>query len=517
MAQLVDHNGNPINTGQLKRREAVAQPWGVRKAHSQYNLTGLDPARLARILRQAEEGDASAYLELAEDMEEKYLHYAAQIATRKRAIKGLEWDNDPASEKLQARKIAEFVGHLIPVIKRATFDLADSIGKGYAVAEIMYDTSGTQWKIKALEWRDPRWFQFDKIDGRTLRMRSDTNPDGEPLTPGKYFVVQIAAKSGLPIRGGLARAACWGWMGVNFSTRDWLTFSEEFGKPLRLGRYEGGVATPADLEVLYEAVSSLGTDAAAMLPKSMEIEFPEVKGARSESGLWSNLIDHFDRKISMLVLGQTLTADTGKGGGGSYALGAVHNDVRRDILVADAEAIADAVNEQLVPLIVNLNYAGVSEYPTLSLPVPAPEDLVAFAGIVETAVGIGQPVGQKWFSEKFSIPLPDAGEAVLGKAAALPAEPGQSAAQRAAHARAASTQDTADKMTPALAAANQAVIDRWVEQIDEMLAQANSLEQFREDLLTRYAELQADDMVTVMSIALQAINLRGQAEVRGGQ
>ena len=517
MAQLVDHHGNPINTGQLTAREAVAQPWGVRKAHSQYTLSGLDPARLARILRDAEHGDATAYLELAEEMEEKYLHYAAQLATRKRAIKGLEWDNDPASEKLQARKIAEFVGHLVPVIKRATFDLADSIGKGYAVAEILYDTSGPQWKIKALEWCDPRWFQFDKIDGRTLRMRSDTNPDGEPLTPGKYFVVRIAAKSGLPIRGGLARAAAWAWMCVNFSVRDWLTFAEEFGKPLRLGRYEAGVSSPADLDILYDAVSSLGTDAAAMLPKSMEIEFPEVQGARGEAGLWSNLIDHFDRKISMLVIGQTLTADTGKGGGGSYALGAVHNDVRRDILVADAEAIAEAVNEQLVPLIVNLNFAGVTEYPTLSLPVPSPEDLVAFAGIVERAVGIGQPVGQKWFSEKFSIPLPDAGEAVLGKPATPPVDAAQQAAQRAAHARAAVNQDTADKMTPALAAANQAVIDRWIEQIDGMLAEAESLEQFSADLLTRYSELQADDMVTLMSLALQAITLRGQAEVRGGQ
>lgn len=516
MAQLVDHHGNPINTGLLKAREAVAQPWGVRRPYSQYSLSGLDPARLARILRNAEGGDANAYLELAEEMEEKYLHYAAQLATRKRAIKGLEWDNDPASTRLQDRKISEFAGHLIPVLKRATFDMADSIGKGYAVGEIMYDISGPQWKIKAIEWCDPRWFQFDKVDGRTLRMRSDYNPDGEPLTPGKYFVVRIAAKSGLPIRAGLARAAAWAWMCVNFSTRDWLTFSEEFGKPLRLGRYEGGTATPGDLEILYEAVSSLGTDAAAMLPKSMEIEFPEVQGARGDAGLWSGLIDHFDRKVSMLVLGQTLTADTGKGGGGSYALGAVHNDVRRDILVADAEALAEAVNEQLVPLIINLNYVGVTDYPTLSLPVPTPEDLVAFSAIVETAVNIGQPVSQAWFSEKFSIPLPSAGEAILGKPSPA-AESTQQVAQRAAHARSVDEQDTADKMTQPLALAGQAAIDQWISQIEEMLGKAESLEAFREQLLTRYEALPVEDLVTVMSLALSAINLRGRAEVLGGQ
>ena len=96
-------------------------------------------------------------------------------------------------------------------------------------------------------------------------------------------------------------------------------------------------------------------------------------------------------------------------------------------------------------------------------------------------------------------------------------DPVQQAAQRAAHARADDARDPADKMTPALASANQAVVDRWIEQIDDMLASAESLEQFRDDLLTRYADLAADDMVTLMSLALAAIDMRGRAEVRGGQ
>lgn len=515
---ILDHNGQPISTAQLKTAQATATPWGVRKATSQVSLTGLDPARLAHLLRSAEHMDSRPYLELAEEMEEKYLHYAAQLATRKRAVVALEWSVDPASDKLRDKKIAEFVAKSLPAIKAATFDMLDCIGKGFSVSELLWDTSGGEWKISGVERRDPRWFQHDRIDGKTLRMRSDTNPDGDPLTPGKFLVINASGKSGLPIRGGLARAAAYAYLFHNFSLRDWVTFCEMFGIPLRLGRYEAGVASTDDLSVLYQAVHDLGTDSAAMLPKNMEIEFPTVGAGRVGADLWENLLDYLDRQVSKLVLGQTLTADTGKGGGGSYALGSVHNDVRIDILRADATALASAVNTQLVKLLVDLNFGG-ADYPTLRLPVDDPEDLVAMATIVGKAVEMGQPVSQQWFSDKFCIPLPKPGEAILGKPMSAPvADPALApAAQRAAHSKIAADPDTADKMVPALASAGQVHIEALVAQIGEMLDKAESLESFRNDLLTRYADLPADELVTVMAQALAAIELRGRAEVLSGQ
>ncbi len=515
---ILDHNGQPIKSDQLTKTEATATPWGVRKTISQHSMTGLDPARLAQLLRSAEQVDSRPYLELAEEMEEKYLHYAAQLATRKRAVVALEWSVEPASNKLRDKKIAEFVAKALPAIKAATFDLLDCIGKGFSVGELLWDTTGGEWKISSIERRDPRWFQHDKVDGKTLRMRSDTNPEGDPLTPGKFIVINASGKSGLPIRGGLARAVSYAYLFHNFSLRDWVTFCEMFGIPLRLGRYEPGLPSQADLDVLYQAVRDLGTDSAAMLPKNMEIEFPTVQAGRAGADLWEKLLDYLDRQVSKLVLGQTLTADTGKGGGGSYALGNVHNDVRIDILRADATALASAINKQLVKLLVDLNFGG-SDYPNLKLPVDDPEDLVAMVTIVGKAVEMGQPVGQQWFSDKFCIPLPAEGEPVLGQAIKPPAPPAPSspAAQRTVHGQSPVTPDTADKMTPALASAAQAHIEALVAQIGEMLDKAESLDEFRIALLTRYAELPADELVTVMAQALAAIELRGRAEVLAGQ
>ena len=75
----------------------------------------------------------------------------------------------------------------------------------------------------------------------------------------------------------------------------------------------------------------------------------------------------------------------------------------------------------------------------------------------------------------------------------------------------------ADKMAPTLASHADKQVARWLDDINAMLDSADSLEQFREQLLTRYKALPADELVTVMATALSAINLRGRAEVLGGQ
>ncbi|GHT96692.1 hypothetical protein AGMMS49545_22360 [Betaproteobacteria bacterium] len=509
---LLDQYGAPIRPAELKREIAAPTKAGVRGIASNYALTNLDPAALSRMLKNAEADDARAYLELAEIMEEKYLHYAAQLATRKRAVTGIAAEIIPASDDKRDREIAEFVGESVALIQSASFDMMDAIGKGYSVTEIIWDLSGKQWRPARLEYRDPRWFQFDATDGRTLRMRSDTAQDGEALIPGKFIIHHAAAKSGLSIRGGMARAACWAWMFQNFALRDWVSFIEMFGKPLRLGRYESGAATPADLSVLFEAVQSLGMDAAAMLPRSMEIEFPEVAQARGENGLWLALMEYLDRQVSKLVLGQTLTADTGEGGGGSYALGNVHNDVRLDILFDDAQSLAATINQSLIRPLVYLNYGEVAAYPVYRLRVEEPEDQRALVEIVEKGVAMGQPVSTAWFSKKFGIPLPEKGEAVLGNRAAIP----DGAPQRVSHATHAHAPDAAEIATATLAREAQPHIDQWLAQITLMLDEADSLEHFRAMLGAAWPKLSSEGLAEAVTTALAAMDLAGRYDVARG-
>ena len=79
-------------------------------------------------------------------------------------------------------------------------------------------------------------------------------PMTEPLVPYKFIVHVAKAKAGLPIRGGLARAAGWAYLFKNYVLKDWVTFAEVYGQPLRVGKYGPG-ATEQDKETLLQSSS----------------------------------------------------------------------------------------------------------------------------------------------------------------------------------------------------------------------------------------------------------------------
>ena len=67
MARILGPDGQPIDMGLLKTTIATPTTTGVRQIIASASH-GLDPELLGHMLRQAVNGDASAYLRLAEDM-----------------------------------------------------------------------------------------------------------------------------------------------------------------------------------------------------------------------------------------------------------------------------------------------------------------------------------------------------------------------------------------------------------------------------------------------------------------
>ena len=86
MSQILDQYGNPINRKALTEEEAVPSVMGVRSIHSNFNVTGITPVQMAAVMRSADEGDAEAYLEMAEQIEERDAHYQSVLGTRKRTV-----------------------------------------------------------------------------------------------------------------------------------------------------------------------------------------------------------------------------------------------------------------------------------------------------------------------------------------------------------------------------------------------------------------------------------------------
>ncbi|WP_024278006.1 DUF935 domain-containing protein [Xanthobacter sp. 126] len=405
--QLLGPNGLPIDRSLLSQEVAAPTVMGVRATHHEAIASGLKPERLAHVLRQAQLGNARDYLTLAEEMEERYLHYASQVQTRRLAIESITPTVE--SPKGMDTRIVDAVHELLDDagLLDSLGELTDGIAKGYAVVEPIWEYDRKLLRPVEFKPRDQRFFQFDRVTLRELRLARDGSLDGDPIEKPTFIVHMPRSKSGIPIRRGFARAACWAFMLQSFALKDWAAFAEIYGVPFRVGKYHPG-ASEKDKKALLRAVASIANDAAAIIPQGMEIEFVEAEGAKGEA-VFGGLLEYLDKQVSKLVVGQTMTADDGS----SMAQAEVHNKVRIDIMQADCRQLANTLNRDLIPWFVAFNFGPQDAYPRVTLPVPEPEDLKELTEGVARLLPYGLKVGQKQMREKLGLSEPEEDDELL--------------------------------------------------------------------------------------------------------
>ncbi|CAD7055405.1 hypothetical protein RHAB21_00711 [Pseudorhizobium halotolerans] len=521
MAQLLDQFGRPLNTAALKQEYAAPTTTGVRRPNTEHQATGLTPGKLARLLRSSVNGDPEAYLGLAEDMEERDLHYAGVLASRKLQVAGLETTVEAASDSPEDVENADMVRRFIErdAFESELVDILDAIGKGFSATEIMWDTSERQWEPRELKWRDPRWFRFADEDGETPLLR-DAAGD-QPLQPFKWVFHQAKVKSGLPIRGGIARAVCWTFLFKSFTGKDWAIFCEAYGQPLRLGKYGPGASEP-DKEVLLRAVANIGVDYSAIVPSSMAVEFVKADIAGSHE-LYEKRSDWLDRQVSKLVLGQTGTTDMS--GSSGYAQAKVHDGVKADIERSDAKQLAATLNRDLVRPYIDLNKGPQKAYPKIKIGRPESLDLKQWMENVRTFVSMGGKVGMSVVRDKLGVEDPAAEEELLiapgrradpdyaDDAPIVPPAPAGKRAGVTAHRAAAGAKpsDAIDLSIETLLEEDgwAAMVEPIVSGLEEQLAGATNLEEVREILATRYRTMDVAAMTDMLARAAFNSRLAG--------
>ncbi|PZU16645.1 MAG: DUF935 domain-containing protein [Shinella sp.] len=413
-SSILGPDGHPIVVSVLSEEIATPTLAGVRRTHEDRVATGLTPERLGTILRDAAVGDARSYLTLAEEMEERYLHYASQLQTRRLAIESV----DPTVEANGApTKIVDAVEDIIndDGFLEARGHLPDAINKAYACVEMMWEYERSA--LRPVEYidRDARFFQMDRLSLRKLRLAVDGSIEGEALPEAKFLRHVPRTRLGLPLRRGMARPAAWAYLIQQFTLQDWAAFSEVYGMPLRVGKYNSG-ASAADKRTLLKAVASIANDAAAIIPAGMEIEFHEVSG-QNGAAVFGGLLDYIDKQISKLVVGQTMTSDNGS----SLGQAKIHNEVRLELLRADCRQLAITINRDLIRPFIDLNFGPQEKYPFIQLPVPDPEDVQALSSALGTLVPLGLKVKQAEVREKLGLSDPQDDDELLASPAATPA------------------------------------------------------------------------------------------------
>lgn len=384
-------------------------------------VVGLTPDRIARVLEEADQGHPMRMCELLEEIEDRDPHLVSVLGTRKRAVASLVWEIKPVDDRRRSRRVAEFVQQQIAAIDNledAFVDLLDGITKGYALGELNWYSRPGEVGIKSIEYRPQRWFLPDERDPNQFRLSDPADSQGVALEPYRWVTHITKAKSGFPVRAGLGRVLVWWYLFKNVAVKDWAAYAEIFGMPLRVAKYPTGTK-PADIAALSRAVQLIGADASVVISKEMEIEFPGDKSARSGPDVYSKLVDLCDAGFSKAVLGQTLTTEAGKNGG-TRALGEVQNEVRQDLMRADAKQLARTLTRCIVGPLVGFQFGPDEPVPAFKFEVEPPEDEAATvtrqktrAEVFSAARGLGVPVPLAQVQLELGIRIPTAGEELL--------------------------------------------------------------------------------------------------------
>ena len=458
----------------------------VNDKFSSYPSDGLTPVKLARIFKEADAGDPFRQMELFEEMESKDTHLFSQLQTRKLAVTGLDWEVQPFSQDGTDQEIAAFVEEQLKELDGFSdnlMDILDAIGKGISFQEIEWEYRDGHVVVGNIEYVHQKKFYYDTLTD-ALMLRTEAFPGGIPLPENKFIVHRYKARSGHPSRYGVLRVVAWMYLFKNYDLKDWVSFCEVYGMPLRLGTYDA-TASEKDKAALMDAIVRMGTDAAGIVPSGTDIKFIE-SNKQSSVDIYERLARFCDEQMSKAIVGQTLTSDSG----GSYAQSKTHNDVRQDLTEADCKAVMETVRRDLIRPLVEFNFGVRAHVPYFVLNATDTDDLKETAEIVNTLAATGLEIPKSWLYKKFNIPAPEKGEETIGQAPAAPGmqgmgQPGTGMFQGLrlkADGKEADGQRVLDRLEAAAVKQSGAFFRQMMSPVLELVEHCDSLEGLQEQL-----------------------------------
>lgn len=400
--------------------DRVVLPWRE-DALRAYPSVGLTPSRALALLQSADGGAPDALFELYRDMLQKWPRLAAVEATRRLALTGLEWDVAPARQRRTAAvgvtsaaqpadEVSSFCRETLDTIENldAALDhLASAIGFGIAVVEIVWDRG----RVVALEPVPWSRLVADVHEPWRLRVLTESDPStGVALDeqPAKWIVHRPRTALGRLFDGGLLRSSLLLFLAQNTSFKDWLTYSQIAGMPVRVAQFEPG--TPdAERRALLRVLETLGTEAAAVMSKAVELRL--LESGRGDKP-YQALQEYCNTEVTILWLGQHLTTDIKNSG--SRAAAEVHDRVREDLLVDDMRDEAATLRRDLLRPMVEARFGPAAAVPAFRRSLVESIDTKTLAQTLAVASrGLRMRIPRAWAHRSLGIPEAAAGEAVL--------------------------------------------------------------------------------------------------------
>lgn len=234
---------------------------------------------------------------------------------------------------------------------------------------------------------------YDPIKRKLLRFQGDM--DGVPIESFQNMLF-IGSERKLGIFAEILPAVLYKKGDIG----DWARFCNIFGMPIREYTYDAG-----DEEArrrLIQDARRQGSNAVYIHPKDSDLTLIEAGNKTGSSELYRTFAEYWDSKMSIRILGNTLTTDVGSSG--TQALGTVHKDEEDEMNADDREFILDILNYQMKDLFNALGFnTDGGEF------VYAKKDKINVAqqiDIVQKCSNMGLPIDDDYLYDTFGIEKP---------------------------------------------------------------------------------------------------------------
>jgi phage gp29-like protein len=416
--QFTDDFGRPM-TGELAPPQyATTLKDTTRVVRSSVPDT-ISPATFGTAIKAANSGRHRQLIELYEHMEEMDSRLQGVLATRRLAVAGAEWKcmpsvgNDARADVACQRVRDELLSEID--VSGLADELLDAIPQGVKLVRPYWeiiDGKVMPLHFQSISTRQTRYWKTDD-DQLVLQIEVERGKY-ENIAPNEFIIHSPRIKSGYPERRGLLRALCIWWVMKHWAMRDWAAFSEVFGMPLRVGKYDRNSTQPGDIDKLLTALKKLGVDSVAAIPEDQSIEFISAVGGSNSSKVTTpmqEIITQAHTEYAVAVLGQNLTTE-GVSGTGTLA-GNAHDKVRSDIRIADAGQLARTIKRDLIAPWVLWNLGPDYPVPDFKFDVEDPADEKARTETFREAQAMGMTLSKAQLRDELNLRVPEDDEDAL--------------------------------------------------------------------------------------------------------
>lgn len=354
----------------------------------------MTPEDLAGILSQADEGLCDSQAVLIKEIQEKEPLIGAHLATRKGAVMACPWNVE--SERHQ-KEAAEILAMLEAAgLTDAISHLCDYLATGYAMSCALWAEGGRS--VSGFMPVAPEAIEFDRGGNIALVDKLGAAHPLADFHPAQFVTLLNRAKPGLPCRNGLGRALVWLYLFKHSGLAGAARYVEKFGSPFMYATVPAGQW--GDKATILATLKAMGRDHVGVVREGTDLA--EMSGAHAgNTDAQMRFLEYCDQAFTLTILGQLATA----GPAGGLSKGQAQENVRMDLLAADARGIMSAVQTSLIVPLCQMRYGWPdADDMKLTIEYEPSEDLDAKATRYKTLTEVtGQTMDVAAIEEEFGV------------------------------------------------------------------------------------------------------------------